>query len=66
MSWNTAYRSFYYQDAPEPEVLLLPPADTASEPYETHTIGYRQKEARLLLISIFIGRGRGRVFLASP
>jgi nicotinamidase-related amidase len=29
MSWKTAYRSFYYQDAPEPEDLSLPPAETA-------------------------------------
>jgi len=29
MSWKTAYRSFYYQAAPEPEHLSLPPAETA-------------------------------------
>ena len=29
MSWKTAYRSFYYQDAPEPEELSLRPAETA-------------------------------------
>jgi nicotinamidase-related amidase len=29
MSWKTAYRSFYYQDAPEPEDILLVPAATA-------------------------------------
>lgn len=29
MSWKTAYRSFYYQDAPEPEDLSLPPTETA-------------------------------------
>ena len=29
MSWKTAYRSFYYQDAPEPENILLVPAATA-------------------------------------
>lgn len=29
MSWKTAYRSFYYQDAPEPEDLLLLPTETA-------------------------------------
>jgi hypothetical protein len=23
MSWEIAYRSFYYQDAPEPEDILL-------------------------------------------
>ena len=29
MSWKTAYRSFYYQDAPEPEDIVLRPAETA-------------------------------------
>ena len=29
MRWKTAYRSFYYQDAPEPENLSLRPAETA-------------------------------------
>lgn len=29
MNWKTAYRSFYYKDAPEPEDLHLPPAETA-------------------------------------
>ena len=29
MNWKTAYRSFYYEDAPEPEDLKLPPAETA-------------------------------------
>lgn len=29
MTWKTAYRSFYYQDAPEPEDLSLPHAETA-------------------------------------
>ena len=29
MSWKTAYRSFYYQDAPEPEDILLVSAATA-------------------------------------
>jgi nicotinamidase-related amidase len=29
MSWKTAYRSFYYQGAPEPEDLDLKPAETA-------------------------------------
>jgi nicotinamidase-related amidase len=29
MSWKTAYRSFYYQDAPEPEDIVLAPAETA-------------------------------------
>ncbi len=29
MSWKTAYRSFYYQGAPEPEDLELSPAETA-------------------------------------
>lgn len=29
MSWKTAYRSFYYQGAPEPEDIALVPAETA-------------------------------------
>lgn len=29
MSWKTAHRSFYYADAPEPEALVLPAAETA-------------------------------------
>ena len=29
MSWKTAWRSFYYQDAPEPEDIVLAPAETA-------------------------------------
>ena len=29
MNWKTAHRSFYYQDAPEPDDLSLPPAETA-------------------------------------
>lgn len=29
MSWKTAYRSFYYQDAPEPDDLVLPRDRTA-------------------------------------
>jgi len=29
MSWKTAYRSFYYQGAPEPEDIQLPAAETA-------------------------------------
>ena len=29
MSWKTAYRSFYYQNAPEPEDIVLRPEQTA-------------------------------------
>lgn len=29
MSWKTAYRSFYYQDAPEPDDMDLKPEETA-------------------------------------
>lgn len=29
MNWKTAYRSFYYEDVPEPEVPSLPPTETA-------------------------------------
>ncbi len=28
MNWKTAYRSFYYQGAPEPDDLVMPPAET--------------------------------------
>ncbi|MFD1160507.1 cysteine hydrolase family protein [Roseovarius aestuarii] len=28
-NWKTAYRSFYYENAEEPDDLLLPPAETA-------------------------------------
>ena len=29
MNWKTGHRSFYYQDAPEPEDLSLQPGETA-------------------------------------
>ncbi|TCO70092.1 cysteine hydrolase family protein [Rhodovulum euryhalinum] len=29
MSWKTAFRSFYYETAEEPEDIVLPPAETA-------------------------------------
>ena len=29
MKWKTAHRSFYYQGAPEPDDLCLPPGETA-------------------------------------
>ena len=29
MSWKTAYRSFYYQGAPEPDDIVLPVAETS-------------------------------------
>lgn len=29
MSWKTAFRSFYYETADEPEDIVLPPAETA-------------------------------------
>jgi nicotinamidase-related amidase len=29
MNWKTDYRSFYYEDSPEPSDLSLPPAETA-------------------------------------
>jgi len=29
MSWKTAYRSFYYEDAPEPDDIVLPAVETA-------------------------------------
>ena len=29
MTWKTDYRSFYYEDAPEPDALSLPPVESA-------------------------------------
>lgn len=29
MNWKTAYRSFYYENAPKPDDLVLNPAETA-------------------------------------
>jgi len=28
-NWKTAYRSFYYENAPEPDDIMLPPDKTA-------------------------------------
>jgi nicotinamidase-related amidase len=44
MNWKTAYRSFYYQDAPEPEDLVLPPADTAMLCIDVQNYGLPPRE----------------------
>jgi nicotinamidase-related amidase len=44
MSWKTAYRSFYYADAPEPETPSLPPAETALLCIDVQNYGLVPKE----------------------
>ena len=41
MTWKTAYRSFYYEGAPEPEDMVLPAAETAQR-----NIGDRHTQVR--------------------
>lgn len=43
MNWKTAYRSFYYQDAPEPDDLLLRPAETALLCIDVQNYGFTPK-----------------------
>ena len=45
MSWKTAYRSFYYADAPEPEDLQLPPAETALLCIDVQNYGMDEKDS---------------------
>ncbi|MCP5307198.1 MAG: cysteine hydrolase [Chromatiaceae bacterium] len=45
MSWKTAHRSFYYQDAPEPEDLVLPYAETALLCIDVQNYGLAAKES---------------------
>jgi len=44
MSWKTAYRSFYYQGAPEPEDLDLKPEETAMLCIDVQNYGMVPKE----------------------
>ncbi|MGD8587381.1 MAG: cysteine hydrolase family protein [Chromatiales bacterium] len=44
MNWKTAYRSFYYEGAPEPEVPSLPPAETALLCIDVQNYGLVPKE----------------------
>ena len=44
MNWKTDYRSFYYEDAPEPEVPSLPPSDTALLCIDVQNYGLAPKE----------------------
>jgi nicotinamidase-related amidase len=44
MSWKTAHRSFYYQDAPEPEDLDLKPEETAMLCIDAQNYGMAPKE----------------------
>jgi nicotinamidase-related amidase len=43
MNWKTAYRSFYYQDAPEPEDLALVPSETALLCIDVQNYGFTPK-----------------------
>jgi nicotinamidase-related amidase len=45
MNWKTAYRSFYYQDAPEPEVPELPAAETALLCIDVQNYGLAPKQS---------------------
>lgn len=45
MNWKTAYRSFYYEDAPAPEELSLPPAETALLCIDVQNYGLAPKGA---------------------
>ena len=42
MSWKTAFRSFYYQGAPEPEDLVLPYAETAMLSIDVQNVYLKQ------------------------
>jgi nicotinamidase-related amidase len=44
MNWKTAYRSFYYEDAPEPEVPSLPFAETALLCIDVQNYGLAPKQ----------------------
>lgn len=44
MSWKTAHRSFYYQDAPEPEDLVLPRHETAMLCIDVQNYGMAAKD----------------------
>jgi nicotinamidase-related amidase len=44
MNWKTAYRSFYYQGAPQPDDLALAPAQTAMLSIDVQNIYMRESE----------------------
>lgn len=44
MAWKTAYRSFYYRDAPDPEDLSLPHAETALLCIDVQNYGLAPKQ----------------------
>ena len=49
MNWKTAYRSFYYENAPKPEDLILNPAETVmlSEDRNSFEFALRRERERL-------------------
>ena len=63
MNWKAAYRSFYYQDAPEPEVPSLPAAETALLCIDVQNYGLapKQSDAENARWSPFYARMRGTV-----
>jgi len=44
MNWKTAYRSFYYQGAPEPDDLVLLPAETVMLSIDVQNVYLRESE----------------------
>ena len=46
MSWKSAYRSFYYQGAPEPEDLDLKPEETAMLCIDVQNYGMAPRRTR--------------------
>jgi len=63
MNWKTAYRSFYYQYAPEPEVPSLPAAETALLCIDVQNYGLapKQSNAEIARWAPFNARMRGTV-----
>ena len=45
MNWKTGFRSFYYEDAPEPDVPSLPPAETALLCIDVQNYGLAHKSS---------------------
>jgi nicotinamidase-related amidase len=63
MDWKTAYRSFYYEDAPEPEVPSLLPVETALLCIDVQNYGLAPKhtDAENARWAPFYARMRGTV-----
>ena len=62
MSWKTAYRSFYYASAEEPEDIVLPPAETAHLCIDIQNYYLRHEEpAEARRWAPFVERMRGTV-----